>query len=70
MTAGREVNSTMFAFSPPIMMASYCSKCNKVVLMASSIHQDDKVAEEEPTSLTSSYITMKQREVSTLQIKW
>ena len=34
MTAGREVNSTMFAFSPPIMMASYCSKPNKVVLMA------------------------------------
>ena len=48
MTAGREVNSTMFAFSPLIMMASYCSKCNKVVLMASSMHQDDKVAEEEP----------------------
>ena len=47
MTAGRKVNSTMFAFSPPIMMASYCSKYNKVVLMASSMH-DDKVAEEEP----------------------
>ena len=48
MTAGCEVNSTMFAFSPSIMMASYCSKCNKVVLMASLMHQDDKVAEEEP----------------------
>ena len=48
MTAGREVNSTMLAFSPPIMMASFCSKHNKVVLMASLMHQDDKVAEEEP----------------------
>ena len=47
-TEGREVNTTMFAFSPPLMMASYCAKPSKVVLMASTMHQDAVVSNEEP----------------------
>ena len=47
-SGNHEVNSTLFAFIPLLMMVSYFPKPRKVVLMASTMHQDDKVSEEEP----------------------
>ena len=43
--AGREVYCTIFAYSSPLMLASYYSNPNKLILMASTMHQDGKVSE-------------------------
>lgn len=44
--SGREVNSSMFAFAPPVTVVSYVPKAKKNVLLVSTMHDDDAVDEE------------------------
>lgn len=53
----RELYSTIFGFQKDITLASYMAKKNKVVLILSTLHHDDKIDSESSTRMKPEIVT-------------
>ncbi|XP_021114632.1 piggyBac transposable element-derived protein 4-like [Heterocephalus glaber] len=53
----REMYSTIFGFQKDITLASYMAKKNKVVLILSTLHHDDKIDSESSTRMKPEIVT-------------